>query len=88
MEEIWEIFCQGHSHKLSECARRRIVRETNKTPVNLKELQAAAGKMTETEQQQLSMLPFIAQIPGGWQKPLGGKTKYLLKKQGSRQNII
>ena len=39
----------GRPHKLSDCARRRLVREATKTPMTtLKELQASAAEMKET----------------------------------------
>ena len=41
----------GRPHKLSDCARRRLVREATKTPMTtLKELQASAAEMGETRQ--------------------------------------
>ena len=44
----------GRPHKLSDRARRRLVREATKTPMTtLKELQASAAEMGETLQQLL-----------------------------------
>ena len=51
MEGIWHM-CKtggGRPHKLSDRARRRLVREATKTPMTtLKELQASAAEMGKT----------------------------------------
>ena len=58
-------------HKLSDCARRRLVREATKTPMaTLKELTSSAGEIGETgETQQLLPWFFTSQsFMGEWQR--------------------
>ena len=66
----------GRPHKLSDRAKRRLVREATKTPMTTqKELQASAAKMIET-MHTTTVAQVLHQSKLYWREPLLKKTSY------------